>query len=201
MLALLGLGMLTSAFAGALDSLYPVRVVGALAALYWFRGDWLPRSSERGASWQALAIGGLVFVVWIGLSPAADTAHNAAFVRELDALDAWQRYIWLAVRVVGAVVVVPIAEELAFRGYLQRRMLAADFTAVPQERFGRLSLIATALTFGALHASWLAGTFAGLAYALAVYRRGRLADAIAAHATTNALLAAWVVGYQRWDLW
>jgi membrane protease YdiL (CAAX protease family) len=47
----------------------------------------------------------------------------------------------------------------------------------------------------------LAGTFAGLAYALAVYRRGRLADAIAAHATTNALLAAWVVGYQRWDLW
>ena len=35
--------------------------------------------------------------------------------------------VWLIFRLVGSVVTVPVAEELAFRGYLTRRAIAADF--------------------------------------------------------------------------
>jgi len=38
-------------------------------------------------------------------------------------------------------------------------------------------------------------------YALAMLRRGRLADAIAAHAFTNTLLAVWVMVTGNWRLW
>ena len=38
-------------------------------------------------------------------------------------------------------------------------------------------------------------------YAAAQYRRGRISDAIVAHAVTNALLAAYVVILGHWALW
>ena len=38
-------------------------------------------------------------------------------------------------------------------------------------------------------------------YAWAMYRRGRVGDAILAHATTNALIAAVVLILGNWNLW
>ena len=48
---------------------------------------------------------------------------------------------------------------------------------------------------------WLAGTLAGLFYAWALIRRSRIGEAVIAHATTNALLAAYVLLFQKWHLW
>ena len=97
---------------------------------------------------------------------------------------AWA-WVWLAARAIGSVIIVPVAEELAFRGYLTRRLIAADFQAVPEGRFTWPSFLLSSLLFGLLHQRWLAGTVAGMAYALAYYRRGKLIDAIWAHAMTN----------------
>jgi hypothetical protein len=51
----------------------------------------------------------------------------------------------------------------------------------------------------ALHGRWLAGTVAGMCYAFAMYRRGKVADAVTAHATTNGLIAADVLILKDWD--
>ena len=59
----------------------------------------------------------------------------------------------------------------------------------------------SSLLFGLLHGRWLAGTAAGVGYALLLTRRGRLADAVLAHMTTNALIAAMVIVQHRWALW
>ena len=48
---------------------------------------------------------------------------------------------------------------------------------------------------------WLAGIVAGMLYALAMRWRGRLGDAVVAHAVTNGLLAVWVLVFGRWELW
>ncbi len=42
---------------------------------------------------------------------------------------------------------------------------------------------------------------AGMGYALALYRRGQLGDAVMAHMTTNALIAVVVLVDGRWSLW
>ena len=102
---------------------------------------------------------------------------------------------------IGAIITVPVAEELFFRGYLQRKLIASDFEAVPFGRFTWMSFIVSSLAFGLLHQSWIAGVIAGSLFALAVYRRGRLADAITAHATANALLSVYVLATGAWSLW
>jgi CAAX prenyl protease-like protein len=95
---------------------------------------------------------------------------------------------------------VPIAEELAFRGYLLRRLVSPDFDKLGP-RFTWLSFLLSSFLFGALHGRWLAGTVAGMFYAWAMYRRGRVGDAIIAHATTNALIAADVLILGSWNHW
>jgi hypothetical protein len=50
-------------------------------------------------------------------------------------------------------------------------------------------------------ANWLPGTLAGMAFALALRRRGQLLDAVVAHATANALLAGYALATGQWNLW
>ncbi len=91
-------------------------------------------------------------------------------------------------------VTAPIAEELAFRGFLLRRLISSDFEAVGWRRWTYFSLLASSLAFGLMHGSrWLAGTVAGLLYAAALLRGGRIGDPVAAHPTSKALLAAGVL--------
>jgi CAAX prenyl protease-like protein len=112
------------------------------------------------------------------------------------------RNSWIAIRALAAVITVPIAEELAFRGYLYRRVIAEEFQSVPLTRFAWPGLIVSSILFGLLHGErWLVGTAAGLFYAAALLRRGRLADAVVAHATTNALLAGYVLATGKWQYW
>ena len=59
----------------------------------------------------------------------------------------------------------------------------------------------SAAAVGAMHGHWLAGFLAGMGFSLAAHLRGRLGDAIIAHAVANAVLAGWVLGFGRWDLW
>ena len=102
----------------------------------------------------------------------------------------------------GAAVVAPIVEELAFRGFLLRRLCHADFDRVPYSTAARRvwPLLASSVVFGALHQSFIAGSLAGVAYGLALVPRGRLADAVVAHAVTNAMLAIYVMVTSRWYL-
>jgi len=88
----------------------------------------------------------------------------------------------------------PIAEELAYRGYLLRRIVAPDFESVRFQAVGVTALLLSALAFGLGHGSlWLAEIVAGVVYGAVVIRSGRMGEAIAAHATTNSLFAAYVL--------
>jgi len=110
--------------------------------------------------------------------------------------------LWVLARILASVVVVPIAEELAYRGYLLRRLVARDFVAVRFESVGPWPPIAAAAAFGAAHGTmWPAAVVAGLAYGWLAIRTGRIGEAIAAHATTNALIAGAVLFGNRWELW
>jgi CAAX prenyl protease-like protein len=107
--------------------------------------------------------------------------------------------VWLLFRLVGYTITVPIAEELAFRGFLARRLVGDDVERVPLGTFTWLSFIVSSLAFGGLHqGDWFPGTLAGMAFALALYHRRQLVDAIVAHAVTNALVAAYVIGTGAW---
>ncbi|MFH1973985.1 MAG: CPBP family glutamic-type intramembrane protease [Pseudomonadota bacterium] len=54
---------------------------------------------------------------------------------------------WLIFRVLGSVITVPIAEELAFRGYALRRLISSDFDKISPRRFTWLSHFSSFLAF------------------------------------------------------
>jgi CAAX protease family protein len=95
-----------------------------------------------------------------------------AWEEEWRGLPAAGRALWLALRVFGSVPIVPVAEELAFRGYLLGRLQAREFLAVPFERWIPWAVLVSSAAFGAIHAGWLGGTLAGLMFAI-VQIRGR----------------------------
>src|SRR5262249_48518838 len=141
-----------------------------------------------------------VFVLWIALIPSAIGEPSALRDGLAHLSPAWTA-IWLIFRIAGATVTVPLAEELAFRGYLLRRLQSSDWRDLSPRAFTWIWLLISSFLFGVMHGAWLAGTLAGLAYAFAVLRRGQLMDAVLAHAVTNALLAAYVLATGAWALW
>jgi exosortase E/protease (VPEID-CTERM system) len=178
--------------------LYPLRVVAAALILWQFRKQYA--QFDWSCSWQAIALGGVAFAIWLGLEPTQSDSLTMSVEQHTGLLPGWAE-AWLAFRVLGTVVAVPLVEELAFRGYLTRRLIATDFSQVPLGQFSWFSFLASSAIFGALHSRWLAGTLAGMVYAVALYRRGRLADAVWAHATTNALISVYVLMTSSWALW
>jgi CAAX prenyl protease-like protein len=141
-----------------------------------------------------------VFLLWLALDRSAHVDNGIA--TGLAALSAPGRIAWLSCRTLAAVVTVPLAEELAFRGFLLRRLISADFESVDFRRFTYFAVLVSSVAFGFMHGDrWLAGTLAGLLYAAVMLRRGSIVDAVVAHATTNGLLAAWVLIGGNWYLW
>ena len=199
-LVILGAGMVSGALSGGFEWLYPLRFFAAAGALWAFRTRYSTLNWRVG--WLGPAIGAGVFIVWVGLDRLWSAPVVTAMPGVLSASSAAARITWISFRVLAATVTVPIAEELAFRGFLLRRLISQDFESVAFTRFTWFALVISSVLFGALHGGhWLAGILAGLLYAFAVIRRGRIGEAVAAHATTNALLAVYVLAFGQWQLW
>ena len=191
--------MLTGAFSAGFDMLYALRIVLAGVALWWFRKTY--SDIKWSWSWQAILIGVITFIIWIAIIPAA-VDETDGWPPALRAMPLIWAALWLLLRIVGYVVTVPIAEELAFRGFLTRRCMRPDFYRLPIGIFSWASFLISSILFGALHGRfWLPGCIAGLLFALALYRRRMLADAVQAHATTNALIAVYVFITGHWSVW
>ena len=197
---ILAAGMISLATADGFEWLYPLRFFAAIAALWFCRRQYSALFRDWKPGWFPILSGALVFTVWISLDQSS--ASDGGIATGLAKLSPSARIFWLSVRVLAAITTVPLAEELAFRGFLFRRMISAEFEAVDARRWTYLALAGSSLLFGLLHGDrWIAGTFAGLVYSAAMIRRGRIADAVAAHAVTNAILAAWVLHSKNWFYW
>lgn len=167
-------------------------------ALYLYRRKLL--SLDWRFSWRGPAVGAAVFVLWI--ASAHVLLANASMPVALSGLAPVARGGWIGARVLATVLTVPLAEELAYRGFLMRRLVAADFESVPYAAVGWLPLVITAVLFGLGHgALWPAGIVAGLAYGLLLTRTQRLGEPVVAHVTSNALIALYVLTTQHWELW
>jgi exosortase E/protease (VPEID-CTERM system) len=182
---------------GGFDALYGVRIL-TTAVVLWLVRDRLRDAGWR-VSWSGALLGVAAFAIWIGL--AGGTEGHGDVGAAIGALDPAARLSWIALRCAGAIVLVPLVEELAFRGYLARRLTATDFERLSLRAISWPAILASSAVFGVMHHDAVAGGLVGILYALAARRRGQLGDAVLAHAVTNALLAITVLATGRWALW
>ncbi|MGH8668532.1 MAG: CAAX prenyl protease-related protein [Burkholderiales bacterium] len=108
----------------------------------------------------------------------------------------------LALRSARAVLLVPLVEELFWRAWLPRWIVAPDFRTVPLGAYTAGAFCATALLFALEHGSyWDVGLLAGVLYNGWMWRTRSLGDCVLAHAVTNGCLSAYVVAAGQWQYW
>lgn len=204
---------------GAFDTrwLYGVTVVavGALLVAWWRRFDELGRGTAPDVRGWALAVatGLAVFGLWIHLDApwmtlaafTGDAVGGAPTFVPVDAAGAL-RWDLIAVRLVGAALLVPVMEELFWRSFLMRWVQAnesgaASFDRVDPRRVGLRAMAMATVVFVLAHTLWLAALVAGLVYAWLYIRTGNLWVPVIAHAVTNAALGVWVVATRSWSFW
>lgn len=182
--------------------LYPAKIaaVALLLALSWRHYTELrPFRLSSSQAVIALATGVLVLVLWVSLNADWMIFGNPSGFdpRNQGQID----WLLVAIRIAGAALVVPVMEELFWRSFLMRWIVAPDFESVEPSQLGLKSFIITVLLFGVEHNQWLAGIVAGAAYALLYMRHRTLWSPILAHAVTNGLLGIWVVRTGNWSYW
>jgi exosortase E/protease (VPEID-CTERM system) len=195
LLAILAAGMLSHALSGKFEWFYPLRLFACLAVIVIYRHrlaalDWR-------CSWRGPLLGIGVFLVWI--VGVHFLVPDYGMPDALAAASPSLRWSWIACRVAASVLTVPLAEELAYRGFLMRRLQSRDFDSLAYQRVGWFALGASSVLFGAAHgALWLPGSVAGFAYGWLVKRQGHLGEGVTAHMTTNFLVAVVALGSGNW---
>ncbi len=195
-MALMAGSVVASAFVPHDQWLYALKVIGVSLAIWLYRDTLRPLLTA--ASGISVVAGLAVGVIWIATEPASD--EPAALGLWLATLPGWAAVLWISVRAFGAGVLVPIAEELAFRGYLARALVSSRFENVAIGTFRPVAFVVSSLAFGLLHERWIAAILAGALFALLMYRTKRLSDPIVAHMIANAVIVAWAIGADDWAL-
>jgi CAAX prenyl protease-like protein len=178
---------------------YPVKTIAVAAALVYFRKEY--EELRPGFSLLAVIVGLAAIAIWIGIDPFYPKFGSGAAFDPTTISTLAQRNVFLAFRVIGAVIVVPVMEELFWRAFLIRWLVNEDFKSVPVGTFTALSFGVTVALFGLEHNEWLAGLICGALYNWLYYKRKNVFACVIAHAVSNAALAAWVLSRGDWKFW
>jgi CAAX prenyl protease-like protein len=188
---------------------FPLQTLACSAVLahYWPFYEW--QRPERLGFTISIAV--LVFVIWVapqeilGFSPRRSGFDPAFFGRDgpLFPLHVGFRFLRL-------VLVVPLLEEIFWRGFLLRYLIHHDFTKVPfgTFRWGAFGIVA--IVFALAHWGpdfWPPGPdfwpalITGALYNLVALRTGQLSSCVVAHAITNLLLGLYIMRTGQWGFW
>jgi CAAX prenyl protease-like protein len=156
----------------------------------------------RAPHWLAsIGVGLGVFVLWVAPDVLIPGWRSHAFFQNgitghitVSIPEGELSPIMLVLRTMRAVLLVPVLEELFWRGWLPRWLQDTHFSRIPLGKYTPLAFWATAALFAAEHGPfWEVGLLCGIIYNLWMQKTRSLGDLMLAHATTNLALSAYVV--------
>jgi CAAX prenyl protease-like protein len=182
--------------------IYPLQTLSCAALLGWFWREYEWHRAARILFTLGVAI--VVFVLWI--SPQAFLgfgARNDGFNPEILTTGSTAYWVAVVFRFLRLVIIVPLVEEIFWRGFLLRYLIDEKFSEVPFGKFSWLSfgVVTVAFTFAHSKADWPAAAATGVLYNIVAYRTRSLSSCVLAHAVTNLLLGLWIVYTKQWGFW
>lgn len=109
----------------------------------------------------------------------------------------------LVARFLRLALVVPLLEEIFWRGFLLRFLINENFSEIPIGSYTPFANLAVCTGFMLEH-SWPdypAAIAAGLLYNIVAFRTKSLSSCVLAHALTNGLLGIWIISSHQWGFW
>lgn len=180
---------------------YPLQTLACAVALvvYWKRYDF-----GRGGWMWAVAGGIAALAIWLspqvifGVAPRLTGFDPTVF--EADPVLYWFTVI---ARFARLVIIVPLIEEIFWRGFLMRYLIRDDFTQVAFGTYKPLAFFGVAGLFMLVHSTpdWPAAFLTGLIFNFIAVRTKSLTACIVAHAVTNLLLGFYIMATKQWGFW
>jgi CAAX prenyl protease-like protein len=154
--------------------------------------------------WVAVLVGLAVLAVWI--SPQwiwGAPPRLKGFDPEFFADDSTLYVLTVTARFFRLVIVVPLLEEIFWRGFLMRYFIREDFTKVP---FGAVTLgsfSAVTFLFAFVHSieDFAGAIICGVAFGLVAVLTRSLWCCVIAHAVTNLGLGIYIMSTRQWGFW
>ena len=178
-----------------------------IAAIVGFSWRVLPRSAPH---WRAsIALGIAVCAMWVApdaLIPGWRDHwifQNAVTGKVTTSIPPNELTpLMMVLRTLRAALLIPILEELFWRGWLPRWLQDTRFERIPLGQYTRFAFWATALLFAAEHGPfWEVGLLCGVIYNWWMSRTRSLGDLMLVHGVTNLCLSLYVVVTGRWGFW
>ena len=166
-------------------------------------------ASRPARPFASMLLGAVVFLIWIAPDRLLGYRHFWLFENSLTGSAATSvapnlraSLAFRAMHVLGSTLLVPMLEELFWRGWLMRWLIDQRFRKVPLGAYTPMSFWVVALLFASEHGPyWEVGLAAGILYNWWIVRTRNLTDCILAHAVTNGLLASYVLSSNQWAYW
>jgi CAAX prenyl protease-like protein len=183
--------------------IYPLQTifVSALLIYFWREYDF-GRPRRIGF---ALLIGIVVFIVWISPQAVFGFASRTLGFNPVLLFGLRSPFYWLelVLRFARLIVVVPLIEEIFWRGFVLRFLIDEKFERVALGAFSWFSFVVVTVGFALSHSppDWPAALVAGAAYNAVAYRTKSLSSCVVAHAATNLLLGLWIMQTKQWGFW
>jgi hypothetical protein len=157
----------------------------------------------------SVAIGVAVFVIWVAPDALFGYRHHWLFENAFMGTAASSLHPrlkshvpFMVLRTLSSALLVPILEELFWRGWMMRWLIDTDFLKVPMGKYAPSAFWIVAFLFASEHGPyWEVGLAAGIVYNWWIVRTHNLADCILAHGVTNAALAGYVLFTGQWQYW
>jgi CAAX prenyl protease-like protein len=182
--------------------IYPTQTILCGALLLWFRRCYEFHRLKNVTFTLLIALA--VFVVWITPQQFLNLApRTIGFDPQILGNNPAFYWSTISFRFLRLVVVVPLMEEIFWRGFLLRFVIDEHFERVSFGKFTwpSFAIVALAFTFSHSRADWLAAFVAGALYNIVAYRTRSLASCVLAHAATNLLLGLWIMQTHQWGFW
>jgi uncharacterized protein len=185
---------------------YPLRIVILAAVLWFFSRQVIDLRCSH--TLGTILLGVAVFAIWVApdiLFPAYRQHwlfQNSVLghINYKVPVEVVASPIVLWSRIIRAVVLVPILEELFWRAWLMRWIISPRFQEIKLGTYSPAAFWITAALFASEHGSyWDVGLIAGVAYNWWMIRTKSLGDCILAHAVTNGCLCWYVVATNHWE--
>lgn len=182
--------------------IFPVQTIVCGGLVLLFR-----REYEFGKFQQPLfvcAVGAIIFAIWISPQMFFHAAPRlVGFDPAIFAQKPAVYWFTIIFRFARLVIVVPIVEEIFWRGFLLCYLIDDKFYAVPFGKFSAFSFWAVSAAFMLAHSmpDWIAAFITGMAYNAVAYRTKSLTSCVIVHALTNLLLGLWIMHTRQWGFW
>lgn len=152
----------------------------------------------------ATGIGLLALVIWIAPQEwLGFPARREGFDPAYFGAEGWPYALNLGLRFIRLAIVVPLVEEIFWRGFLLRYLIRDDFTEIPIGTFSWRSFAIVTAAFCLEHApsDWPAAALTGALYNLVAYHTRSLSACVLTHAVTNLFLGGYILRTGQWGFW